>query len=124
MKSLLLVAHGSRRIESNGAVEQLVSKLKLRSVDSGFDDITHAFLELTQPSIADGVKTLVVAGSTQIVVMPYFLAPGVHVVDDLPELIDEARETYPSVDFAITPHLGEVDGMIGLILQSASATAE
>jgi sirohydrochlorin ferrochelatase len=123
MKSLLLVAHGSRRTESNDAVQQLVSKLKLKSADSGFDDIAYAFLELTQPSIADGVKTLVDAGSTQIVVMPYFLAPGVHVVDDLPELIDEAREVYPSVSFAVTPHLGEVDGMISLILQSASATA-
>jgi hypothetical protein len=27
------------------------------------------------------------------------------------------------VSFAVTPHLGEVDGMISLILQSASATA-
>ena len=123
MKSLLLVAHGSRRVSSNEAVQQLVVKLRHKLSDAGFDDITHAFLELTQPSIADGVKTLVDAGSTEVVVMPYFLAPGIHVVDDLPELINEARDTYPSVSFTVTPHLGEVEGMVSLILQSAGAAA-
>ncbi|PWQ94285.1 sirohydrochlorin chelatase [Leucothrix arctica] len=123
MKSLLLVAHGSRRESSNDAVKQLVTKLRHQLAGSGFDEITHAFLELTTPSIEDGVSILVDAGSIDIVVMPYFLAPGIHVVDDLPELIDVARTTYPSVNFTVTPHLGEVDGMVSLILQSAGATA-
>lgn len=123
MKSLLLVAHGSRLASSNDAVQKLVEKLRRQLVGSGFDDITHAFLELTQPSITDGVKKLIEAGSTEVVVMPYFLAPGIHVVDDLPELINTARETYPSVNFTVTPHLGEVDGMVSLILQSAGAAA-
>jgi len=123
MKSLLLVAHGSRKVSSNAAVEQLVDKLRQQLAGSGFDSITHAFLELTQPSIADGIKKLADEGSSQIVVMPYFLAPGVHVVDDLPDLIDVARKQYPSIDFTETPYLGEVEGMIGLILQSASASS-
>ena len=123
MKSLLLVAHGSRKIASNDAVKQLVSKLRLQLIGSGFDEITHAFLELTEPTVTDGVKALVDEGSTQIVVMPYFLAPGTHVVDDLPELIDAAKVAYPSVDFTVTPHLGEVEGMVSLILQSAGAKA-
>jgi sirohydrochlorin ferrochelatase len=123
MKSLLLVAHGSRKESSNDAVEQLVSKLREKLVGSGFDEITHAFLELTEPSVPAGIKTLVDVGSTEIVVMPYFLAPGTHVVDDLPELVDDARKTHPLVSFVVTPHLGEVDGMVSLILQSAGATA-
>ena len=123
MKSLLLVAHGSRRTLSNDAVEELVVKLRGQLTGSGFDEITHAFLELTKPSIADGVKILAELGSTDVVVMPYFLAPGVHVVDDLPELIDVARAEYPSIRFNVTPHLGEVDGMASLILQSASVTS-
>ena len=122
MKSLLLVAHGSRKVSSNAAVEQLVEKLRLQLVGSGFDAITHAFLELTEPKIADGVKQLVDEGTTEMVVMPYFLAPGTHVVDDLPEAINEARAAHPEVSFTVTPHLGEVDGMVSLILQSANAS--
>jgi len=123
MKSLLLVAHGSRKVSSNSAVEQLVEKLRQQLSGSGFYCITHAFLELTTPSVADGVNVLVKGGSTEIIVMPYFLAPGTHVVDDLPELIEVCKSNYPLVNFVITPHLGEVDGMVDLILQSASVTS-
>jgi len=42
MKSLLLVAHGSRKASSNEAIAQLVDKLRHQLAGSGFDDITHA----------------------------------------------------------------------------------
>jgi len=123
MKSLLLVAHGSRKTSSNDAVKQLVDKLRLQLSDSGFASVTHAFLELTEPTVIDGVNELVSAGSTSIVVIPYFLAPGTHVVDDVPELVGQAKKMHPTIEFSVTSHLGEFDGLIGFILQSAEVSA-
>ena len=119
MKTLLLVAHGSRKVSSNAAIESLTEKLRQRLVGTDFSAITHAFLELTEPSIPQGIASLVGLGATQVVVMPYFLAPGTHVVDDVPELINEAQSQYPEVRFTIMPYLGETEGLIDLILLSA-----
>lgn len=119
MKTLLLVAHGSRKVSSNAAIESLTEKLRQRLMGTDFSAITHAFLELTAPSIPQGIASLVGLGATQVVVMPYFLAPGTHVVDDVPELINEAQSKYPEVRFTIMPYLGETEGIIDLILLSA-----
>ena len=120
MRALLLVAHGSRMTSSNETVAALVDKLRPNLTKYGFESITHAFLELTEPDILEGVAQLVAAGATQVVVLPYFLAPGIHVVDDVPELIGAARENYPSVSFTVMSHLGGVEGMVDLILTAAS----
>ena len=119
MRTLLLVAHGSRMTSSNDTVAALAEKLRPRLANYGFDLIAHAFLELTEPSILDGDE-LVASGATQVVVLPYFLAPGTHVVDDVPELVSAARERYPNVSFTVMSHLGGVDGMVDLILTTAS----
>lgn len=119
MRTLLLVAHGSRVTSSNDTVVKLVDKLRPKLESYGFEAVAHAFLELTTPGIPEGIQQLVSSGATQVVVLPYFLAPGTHVVDDVPELISEARESYPNVSFKVMPYLGGVDGIIDLILESA-----
>ena len=54
MKALLLIAHGSRRQQSNDEVIELADKLKKNSV--GQYDIIHAgFLELAETLIPDGI---------------------------------------------------------------------
>lgn len=120
MRALLLVAHGSRVVSSNETVAALAEKLRPKLSSFGFDHISHAFLELTEPTIPDGVQALAVAGATEVVVLPYFLAPGTHVIDDVPELIKEAKENYPAVSFTVMAHLGGVDGIVDLILETAS----
>ena len=120
MRALLLVAHGSRVTTSNDAVAALAEKLRPRLSSYGFNLITHAFLELTQPNIPDGVEILVSSGATQVVVLPYFLAPGTHVIDDVPELMSAAEAKYPSVMFTAMPYLGGVEGIAELILDTAS----
>lgn len=123
MKTLLLVAHGSRLVSSNDAIKMLTVKLRDRLYDSGFVAVEYAFLELTEPSIPDGIAKLVSQGATDLIVFPYFLAPGTHVVDDLPELVDEARKQYPDISFKVMPYIGAVEGMIDLILGSADSAA-
>jgi sirohydrochlorin ferrochelatase len=122
MKALLLVAHGSRLVSSNDAIKQLTVKLRDKLSSSGFMGVEHAFLELTEPSIPDGIATLIDQGANDVIVLPYFLAPGTHVVDDVPELIEAARIQYPEATFTVMTHLGAVDGMVELILSSADTT--
>lgn len=115
MKALLIVAHGSRRKESNDEVCRLGKRIAENS-GPAFDLVTSSFLEISSPQIDSAVADLVDDGATVIKVFPYFLAAGTHVVNDIPRMIDEEKENYPNVSFEILPHLGALQGISTLIL--------
>lgn len=115
MRALLIVAHGSRRKESNDEVRRLATRI-LENAGPAFTTVTCAFLEISSPQIDSAVADLVDAGADEIKVFPYFLAAGTHVVNDIPEQIKEAEQTYPAVTFEILPHLGALQGISTLIL--------
>ena len=118
MKSLLLVAHGSRRAASNEEVRAL--SRQLRATEHGFERIDCAFLELAEPSIPGGLRQAIAAGADEVVVLPYFLSAGRHVVADIPAEIDRVREEYPSVQIRLAPYLGAAEGILGLLIAQAS----
>jgi sirohydrochlorin ferrochelatase len=118
MKALLLVAHGSRRDESNEEVVQLASRLAAIAVDD-FDLVEHAFLELAEPSIPDGIERCLHKGATSVLVLPYFLARGAHVVEHIPQQVAIKQMEHPEADIQITDCLGSADELAGLLLQIA-----
>jgi len=120
MKTLLLIAHGSRRASSNDEVRQLT--LRLNAINPpGFSGVETAFLELAQPTIPEGLAACVAKGASEIVVFPYFLAAGTHVVNGIPEAIQAFQATHPQIKVSLTPHLGGSDLLPQAILQVASA---
>jgi sirohydrochlorin ferrochelatase len=120
MKSLLLVAHGSRRQASNDEVRALITRL--RAAAGSFDHLDCAFLELAEPSIADGLRQAIAKGASEVVVLPYFLSAGRHVVTDIPAEIEPVRKAYPSVDIFLAPYLGAAEGVVELLMEQASRT--
>ena len=121
MKALLLVAHGSRRIESNDEVIFLSQKLK-ESCHQQYNIVNAAFLELSEVLIPDGINQCIEEGATSIIVLPYFLNSGRHVVKDIPEIINECRKVSPNIEITLAPHLGASSLMIDLLISSAEAT--
>lgn len=121
MKALLLVAHGSRRIQSNEEVCLLAEKMKKKCSEQ-YSIINACFLELAKPLIPDGIKKCVADGAKSIIVLPYFLNSGRHVVHDIPEVVKETELLYPDVEIKIAPHLGASHLMMDLLITSANAT--
>lgn len=117
---LLVIAHGSRRATSNEEVKAVVDRLRAMQGDR-FAGIEAAFLELAEPSIEDGLALLAGRGARHIVVMPYFLAAGSHVTQDIPEMLDAFRTGHPDIRLTLKHHIGSSDGMGRLILEMAAA---
>jgi sirohydrochlorin ferrochelatase len=117
-RHLLIVAHGSRRAASNDEVRDLAERVRaLRS--PGIDHVEAAFLELSEPSIPDGLERCVALGAGEIIVFPYFLAAGTHVAVDIPEAVEAFRERHPQVHVRLASHLGAVASMPRTILDAA-----
>jgi len=124
-KSLLVVAHGSRRAASNDEVRELTERVRA-AADARFAEIECAFLELADPSIPDGIERLIERGARHITVLPYFLAAGRHVSEDIPDAVAGKQAEHAEVHIEIAPYLGTSDAMPRLLLTmlADSATAD
>lgn len=115
MRALLIIAHGSRRKESNDEVRRLANRIK-ENAGPAFDLVVAAFLEISSPQIDSAFADLIDDGATEIKVFPYFLSAGTHVVNDIPRLVREEREKYPDTHIELLPHMGALQGISTLIL--------
>jgi sirohydrochlorin ferrochelatase len=101
--ALLLIAHGSRRPEANADLEHVAGVLRARGE---YAFVQSAYLEMCEPGIVAGGEMCVAAGATRVVLLPYFLSAGVHVVEDLSAARDELARRYPEVAFVLAEPLG------------------
>lgn len=115
MKSLLVVAHGSRRAESNEEVRDLVKNLI--NMEHDFFEIKAAFLELADPLISDGIRQLIKNGAKEVTVMPYFLSAGRHVTKDIPADVKIVKDEYPDINIHIATYLGASDKIKAILLE-------
>lgn len=124
--TLLIVAHGSRRQASNDEVRALARQLRTAN-HPYVGEVEVAFLELAEPSIADGLAACVGKGAREIVVFPYFLAAGTHVAVDIPEEIEAFSARHPEVQITLTPHLGAAptlpQAILGLVVANQAVAA-
>lgn len=101
--AILLMAHGSRIPEANDAAREVA---RMMQEMTGHDIVEVSFREQHQPNIQAGIDACVARGAERVLLIPYFLFMGAHVLEDLPEEIEEARQRYPQVEFAMGNHLG------------------
>lgn len=114
-KALLLVAHGSRRSASNDEIRDLTERVNKVGA-ARFDWIGCAFLELADPSIPDGIEAMIRNGASQVTILPYFLAAGRHVIEDIPKQVEGKRRAHPGVDIEIAPYFGTAAVIPDLLL--------
>lgn len=120
MKALLLIAHGSQRKESNDEVFVLAGKLR-KNRSHNYAIVNAAFLEVADVLIPEGIRQCVHEGASAIVVLPYFLNSGKHVVEDIPAIVNSCKGLYPGIKISTAPHIGASPLMLDIILASADA---
>jgi sirohydrochlorin ferrochelatase len=101
--ALLLIAHGSRRPEANADLDELAELMRGRGE---FVHVQPAYLELCEPGIVAAGAKCVAAGARRVVLLPYFLSAGVHVVEDLTARRDELARRHAGVEFVLARPLG------------------
>ena len=121
MRAILLIAHGSRRAEANADLEHVATALRRRP-DAPW--IQCSYLELTPPTIESGGIACVEAGATDVVMLPYFLSPGVHVREDLIEARDALASRFPGVAFRLAEPLGRHPLLLAIVEERIREAAD
>ena len=111
--SILIVAHGSRETPAQQEFKRLVGKYRKRH--PGWK-ITHAFLELAEPSIPQALESLA-ASSKEILVLPLFLFAAKHVRKHIPEILKAFRATHPGVKVELAKPLGSDPKLLDILDQ-------
>lgn len=116
-RGLLLVAHGSRRESSNEEVRRVAANLAVQAGDR-YEMVHAAFLELAEPLIPDGVQRCIDNGMEEVVVLPYFLSAGRHVVEDIPAEVAKVNNS-TGASIRIAPYLGAAPGLAEILLEQS-----
>lgn len=114
MRAYLLVDHGSRLEAANRVVED-VARAFASHVEPGAE-VAFAHQEAAPPSIEDAVAALARDGVTELVVVPFFLAPGKHATGDVPRLAREAADRAGMTLEVLPPPLPDVPGDLARLL--------
>lgn len=123
MNALVLVAHGSRRQQSNDEVNALAAEIA-RTMRDDFPIVEAGFLELAQPLIPGAIERCIQRGATRVLVVPYFLSAGRHVHEDIPGEVDKARLMHTDIPITVLPHIGGSALMHDLIRQLVLGEAQ
>ena len=112
-RAILLVDHGSRLAEANDVLEQVAALVRARDPDR---IVCVAHMELARPTVQEGIDACVAAGAAEVVVHPYFLAPGRHSTRDIPALVGAVADRHPSVSIRVSEPLGVHEALVDAIL--------
>lgn len=118
-KALILFAHGARDPRWAAPFERLQQLVKAQSSAL---TVELAFLEYMTPSLSDCVRQMVETGHAEIMVVPVFLGQGGHVLRDLPLILEQLRQTYPTLQLNGAPAAGEDPDVLNAIAQYCIGT--
>lgn len=109
---IIVLGHGSKAPQ---ALETLKGIKEMVAAELPGFEIEVASMEFNHPDLSEAVTNLVDKGMNRIIIAPFFLFYGIHMQEDIPELIEQERVKYPQVELILAGHLGS-DGRLAAIL--------
>ncbi len=119
-KALIIISHGSRSRDAADAFNQIVQLVREKGY---FDQVTGASMEHNKPDIPEAVAQVTAAGAKEIVFAPYFLYEGMHIKEDIPQILNEVFANYPGVTYKLARPIG-VEPILADILLDRALAAE
>ncbi len=110
-RPLLMIGHGTKDTEGRQAL--LDFAIAYQALDRS-RPILPCFLELTGPTIQEGVDECINNGYTELSVLPILLFAARHNKFDVTNELDRARAKYPQLKFHYGRHFGITPGIIEL----------
>jgi sirohydrochlorin cobaltochelatase len=119
-RPLLMIGHGTK---DNDGRQSLIDFAELYQELDRSRPVLPCFLELTGPTIQEGVDHCVEQGYTELSVLPILLFAARHNKFDVTNELDRARQRHPQVKFHYGRHFGITPGIVELWRSRLAAIA-
>ncbi|AFS79487.1 cobalamin (vitamin B12) biosynthesis protein CbiX [Gottschalkia acidurici 9a] len=112
MKGIIIIGHGSRANDAKDIFLKVVEGLK-EKLDT--PNVEGCFMELSEPYIPRTIDKMYNEGVRDFTVLPYFLFPGIHIKEDIPEILNECKEKYGDISIKLAEPIGYHDSLIDIL---------
>ncbi len=120
---LILIGHGSKLPHNQENLEKIAQIMREHS---SFKTVEISFMVRNSPTIPEAIDAVAKKGVTKIVLVPAFLAPGVHTTQEIPELIgvkdQESQLSAKGIELIYGEPIG-ADECIAVILEEKALKA-
>ncbi|MDP2932403.1 MAG: precorrin-8X methylmutase [Chloroflexota bacterium] len=122
---IVILAHGSRGEKGMTEITEVLRRLShgVRAFLSADVEVAGASLQFNHPDLDEAVGYLVRQGATRVVIVPYFLFPGRHITEHIPQLVENLKSAYPGTNFNIADNLGLDEYLVDLVAKRILETA-
>jgi len=110
--AIILLGHGSRVPDAGKHMEKVAAGLKKKY---GYDMVEVCYMSRLGPHLPETFKQCMEQGATNVTVIPYFLHDGLHLVLDIPEMMQELACEYPHVKVVLGKNLGFDEILVDLV---------
>jgi sirohydrochlorin ferrochelatase len=110
--AVILLGHGSRVPEAGKSMEKVALGLKRKY---GYAIVEVCYLSRLGPHFPEIFEKCVQQGAHCVVIIPYFLHEGLHIVLDIPSMIQKTAARFPGVRVVLGKNLGFDDVLVDLV---------
>lgn len=111
-EAIILLAHGSRVPEAGRDLERVANRLREKYAHS---IVEICYLTRWGPHFPEILEKCVHQGTKKIIVIPYFLHAGLHLLLDIPEMLQEEARKFPRVKVILGKSLGFNEALVDLV---------
>jgi sirohydrochlorin ferrochelatase len=113
-EAIILFGHGSRIPGAGEGMEQVAARIRDK-LGPGIIEI--CYMSRLGPHFPEIFESCVARGATKIIVMPYFLHSGLHLMEDIPDLLRDKAGKYPHVKLVLGKNLGFDECIVDLVIK-------
>jgi len=110
--AVILLGHGSRVPEAGKSMEKVAAGLKRKY---GYAIVEVCYLSRLGPHFPEIFEKCVKQRADCVVIIPYFLHEGLHIVLDIPSMIQKTAARFPNVRVLLGKNLGFDDVLVDLV---------
>ncbi|MDR3555732.1 MAG: CbiX/SirB N-terminal domain-containing protein [Syntrophobacteraceae bacterium] len=112
VEAVIILGHGSRVPEAGKDMEKVAARLREKY---GYPLVQVCNMSKLGPHLPEIFEKCVKLGATRVLVVPYFLHSGIHLLLDIPEMLKEEAEKFPGVTIQMGRGFGFDEHLVDLL---------
>ncbi len=111
-ETIILMGHGSRVPGAGRDMEEVAQRLREKY---GYPRVEICFVSRLGPHFPEIFEKCVNQGAKKLLAIPYFLHEGLHLILDIPEMMQKEAKKFPHVKLILGRSLGFAEGLVDLV---------
>lgn len=117
--AVVLMGHGSRCPGAARGMEEVAAQLR-----GTFKVVEGCYMSQVPPYLDDAIARCAAAKATKVIVVPYFLHEGIHIREDIPEILADKAQKWPGIELRLAKPLGYSPALVDLVTRRIHESLE